>query len=322
MIKRIWENNNIISLILRPLSFLYFIVIKIYMVLKKQRVCSIPVICVGNVTLGGAGKTPTVIEIRRLLRKHINNIFVLTRGFKGKKKGPLIVENNSNVIDVGDESLLHVRQGPTCMAKKKIDGAALCEKLNSNLIIMDDGLQSIDIKKNLKILVVDGQFGFGNEKLFPSGPLREPVKDCIARSDIIIVIDPRKKLKDLNKIPKKKIFFAKKIISFKKFLNKRIFVFSAIANNDGFHNSLRNNGLKIQRIKNFSDHYYFKKKEIIRIIDQAKKENLSIVCTEKDFTKVPSELKKYIIPIKLNLEINESKRLVKLILEKIKFKKV
>ena len=322
MIKKVWETNNIISLILLPLSFLYFIILKIYTITKKQNVCSIPVICVGNITLGGAGKTPTVIEIRRLLKNHLDNIFVLTRGYKGQKKGPLLVNINSNANEVGDESLLHFKHGPTCVAKRKVDGAKFCEKLKSNLIIMDDGLQSVDIKKDLKILVIDGEFGFGNKKLLPSGPLREPIKSCIERADIIVVIDPIKNLKQLNEVPKQKLFVAKKKISYRKFSNKSIFVFSAIGNNKGFQRYLTNQGLNIKRIKNFSDHYFFKKEDIKDIIDQAEKENLSVVCTEKDFVKIPSEYKKFITPIKLDLKINESKRLLKIILNTIKVKKV
>ncbi len=317
MIKKVWETNNLISYMLLPFSLIYLVIIKIYKFLKDQKTFTVPVICVGNITTGGAGKTPTVIEIRRLLSKHINKIFVLTRGYKGKATGPLIVKKNSKVIDVGDESLLLSKQGPTCVSKKKIDGAKLCENLKSNLIIMDDGLQSIDIRKNFRILVIDGDYGFGNKKIFPSGPLREPIEDCINNSDIILIIDPKKKLKELNNIPKERLFFAKKIINFKSLLNKKLFVFSAIGNNKNFHKSLINSGLKIKKIKNFPDHYYFKKHDLRNIIEEAKKDNLFVVCTEKDYTKIPTEYKKFIFPIKLKLKINESGRLIRRIINVI-----
>ena len=151
MTRGIWEKNNLISYILLPFSVLFLVTIKIYKLFKREKDLSIPVICVGNLTLGGAGKTPTVIEIRRQLKKYLKNIFVLTRGYKGLKVGPLIVNENSEAIDVGDESILHSRQGATCVAKKKVDGAKLCEKLMGDLIIMDDGLQSIDVKKDFRI---------------------------------------------------------------------------------------------------------------------------------------------------------------------------
>lgn len=320
MTRSIWENNNLISYVLLPFSVLFLVTIKIYKLFKREKSLSIPVICVGNLTLGGAGKTPTVIEIRRQLKKHLKNIFVLTRGYKGLKVGPLIVNENSKAIDVGDESILHSRQGATCVAKKKVDGAKLCEKLMSDLIIMDDGLQSIDVKKDFRILVIDGNYGFGNTKIFPSGPLREPINDCIKKSDVILIIDKKKEYDQLKNISKEKIFFAQKRISWKNINNKDLFAFSAIANNKNFFKSLTDKGFKIKKFKQFSDHYFFKKKEILKILKQAKKMNLSIVCTEKDYVKIPREFQKIIHPIQLDLKINNSRKLVKKILQKLKLK--
>ena len=111
--QKFWKTNNFLSYILTPISLLYFIFYKTYKLIKKVKICNVPIICVGNVTIGGAGKTPFVIALRELLSKNFRNIFILTRGYKGKKKGPILVDDNSLFNDVGDESLLHHQQGKT-----------------------------------------------------------------------------------------------------------------------------------------------------------------------------------------------------------------
>ncbi len=319
MLENIWKNNNLVSLLLRPFSFIYYITNKIYRLVKSEKCCGVPVLCVGNVNLGGAGKTPTVIEIRRLLQNHIKNIFVLTRGYKGKKRGPLIVDKNSKFHDVGDESLLHYKQGPTCVAKNKFDGAKLCKQKGCKLILMDDGLQSNDIIKNFRILVIDSNFDFGNNQIFPAGPLREPIKECIIKSDIVLVIGQKKFLKKYKYISKEKLFTGHRILNVKELKNKNLYVFSALGNNQNFHNSLLNEGLKIIKSKKFPDHYIFKKDEIKKIIYEAKKEDLSVVCTDKDFVKVPNKFKQNIYPVGLKIKIQESKRLKETIIRNLGF---
>ena len=307
MMQNIWKSNNFINLILFPFSILYYLSFIIYKVFRKEKKCNIPVLCVGNVTLGGAGKTPTVIEIRKFLSNSFEKIFVLTRGYKGNIKGPLIVSKDHSFHDVGEESMLHAQFGLTCVSKNKFLGAKFCEAHGGKLIIMDDGLQSKDIKKNCKLLVIDGNYGFGNKKIFPSGPLREPIKSCIKNSDLILIIGKKSNVYNCDIIPKHKVFMANKEISIGSLKNKNLFVFSALGNNNNFHDSLLNSGFKIKRIKSFSDHYIFKKKDILNILNIAKKENLTVVCTKKDFIKVPEEFKNKIKPVNLYLKIEKKK---------------
>ena len=118
--QKIWQSKNFLSLLLFPFSILYYLCFIIYKISNKEKKCNIPVLCVGNITLGGAGKTPTVIEIRHILTKNFKKIFVLTRGYKGTAKGPLIVSKDHSFQEVGEESLLHSQFGLTCVSKKKI----------------------------------------------------------------------------------------------------------------------------------------------------------------------------------------------------------
>ncbi len=315
MMQKIWKSNNFLNLLLFPFSILYYLCFVIYKISNKEKKCNIPVLCVGNITLGGAGKTPTVIEMRQILTKNFKKIFVLTRGYKGTAKGPLIVSKDHSFHEVGEESLLHSHFGLTCVSKKKFSGAKFCEAQGGKLIIMDDGLQSIDIKKDCKILVIDGDYGFGNKNIFPSGPLREPISSGIKNCDLILIIGNNSNIFEKNMIPKQKVFMAKKEISIKSCKNKNLFVFSALGNNTNFHNSLLHSGFKIRRIKSFSDHYIFKKNDILSILNLAKIENLTVVCTKKDYIKVPEEFKNKITPVNLNLKIEKKKKFEKRVLE-------
>ena len=313
--QKIWKSNNFLNLLLFPFSILYYLCFIIYKISNKEKKCNIPVLCVGNITLGGAGKTPTVIEMRQILTKNFKKIFVLTRGYKGTAKGPLIVSKDHSFHEVGEESLLHSHFGLTCVSKKKFSGAKFCEAQGGELIIMDDGLQSIDIKKNCKVLVIDSDYGFGNKNIFPSGPLRETISSGIKNCDLILIIGNNSNILKKNMIPKQKVFMAKKEISIESCKNKNLFVFSALGNNTNFHNSLLHSGFTIKRIKSFSDHYIFKKNDILSILNLAKKENLTVVCTKKDYIKVPEEFKNKITPVNLNLKIEKKNKFEQRVLE-------
>ena len=313
--QKIWKSKNFLSLLLFPFSILYYLCFIIYKISNKEKKCNIPVLCVGNITLGGAGKTPTVIEMRQILTKNFKKIFVLTRGYKGTAKGPLIVSKDHSFHEVGEESLLHSHFGLTCVSKKKFLGAKFCEAQGGKLIIMDDGLQSIDIKKDCKVLVIDSEYGFGNKNIFPSGPLREPINSGIKNCDLILIIGNNSNIFEKNMIPKQKVFMAKKEISIESCKNKNLFVFSALGNNTNFHNSLLHSGFTIKRIKSFSDHYIFKKNDILSILNLAKKENLTVVCTKKDYIKVPEEFKNKITPVNLNLKIEKKNKFEQRVLE-------
>ena len=313
--QKIWKSKNFLSLLLFPFSILYYLCFIIYKISNKEKKCNIPVLCVGNITLGGAGKTPTVIEMRQILTKNFKKIFVLTRGYKGTAKGPLIVSKDHSFHEVGEESLLHSHFGLTCVSKKKFSGAKFCEAQGGELIIMDDGLQSIDIKKNCKVLVIDSDYGFGNKNIFPSGPLRETISSGIKNCDLILIIGNNSNILKKNMIPKQKVFMAKKEINIKLCKNKNLFVFSALGNNTNFHNSLLHSGFTIKRTKSFSDHYIFKKNDILSILNLAKKENLTVVCTKKDYIKVPEEFKNKITPVNLNLKIEKKNKFEQRVLE-------
>ena len=310
---KFWKKKSYLSFIFLFFSFIYIFIYRIYLLINKEHEIGIPVICVGNAIIGGSGKTPTVIKLREILKKKYKNIFVLTKGYRGNNKGPLLVNLKSNFRSVGDESLIHAIHGKTCVSKNRVKGAYFCKKYKSDLIIMDDGLQSKNIKKNLRFLVIDYDYGFGNNKVFPAGPLREPSKDSIEKAHAVIIIGKKRKKKFIINKP---IFYANKRIYVKKNLKENIFAFSGLGNNENFFNAVKEK-FNLKNFKSFPDHHVYKKSEIEQIISISQKKNLSILCTLKDYLKIPKEYKDQINFADLEIKFEKEKELFNFVTSKI-----
>ena len=312
-----WKKKKIISFLLSPFSIIYLLGFKIYEFFNKEIDINIPVICIGNLVAGGSGKTPVTIKLRKILSKKYSKVFVLTRGYKGRLKGPIIVSKNANFLDVSDEAIIHAKKGLTCMAKNKRLGAALCKQNGAEIILMDDGLQSKDIKKDFKILVVDDQYGFGNKFVLPAGPLRQTIKNAVNTSDVILIIKNKELREKLKIVKHKNIFYAEKKIKLKKLKYNDVLVFSGLGNNDNFVSKLSNLKVNIKMIKNFPDHHKYSTAELFNIIKTARERKLSIVCTEKDYVKIPPKFKRFINVAYLEIKIFSSKKLIQLINKKL-----
>ena len=309
-----WKKKGILSFIFLPISYLYYLGHIFNSKFRKEITIDIPVICVGNLVVGGSGKTPLVIKIREILSKKYKKIFVLTRGYGGVKKGPLIVNKTYKYEEVGDESLLHHQHGNTCMSKNKIYGGLFCVKNGADLLILDDGLQSINLKKNVSILVVDLNYKFGNRRIFPAGPLREKIGNVNKKYEIIVCIGKSKKKFDEINVDDNKVFYAEKSIILKELKNKKILAFSGLGNNLNFLNLLKKQKLEIVRFLQFPDHHNYSIKEIKNILKIANKEKLSVVTTEKDYLKIPSSLQIKINVAKLSIKIENEKKFLELLL--------
>lgn len=187
---RIWAEDCALTRVLTPLAALYGAITGARMMRPPVGRVGIPVIAVGNYTVGGAGKTPTVDHIVRLTREAGLAPFVVTRGYGGRERGPIRVDPvRHGAGDVGDEALLHARVAPTIVARDRLAGAREAERMGANLVILDDGFQNPRLGKDLSLVVVDRASGLGNARVMPAGPLRAPLEVQFARTDALIVVD-------------------------------------------------------------------------------------------------------------------------------------
>ncbi len=223
---KFWYYNNtsstIIALALYPLSIIWIIISFVKKIFIKPYKSKLKVICVGNLNIGGTGKTPFTIYTFKILKKLGYEPVFLTRGYKGLEKGPVKVRPDHNFNDVGDEALLLSKVGPTVVSANRSLGAKFIEGLknNYNVILMDDGLQNNTLEQDIKLLLVDKKLKFGNEFCFPSGPLREPTKQGLENIDAIILTGNDKKFINYNDKFNHKTIFNSSIKIIKSSINK------------------------------------------------------------------------------------------------------
>jgi len=302
-----YKNPNYLSKILFPftlpvrVSNFFF---KYFPKINNKKIISI---CVGNIYLGGTGKTPTTIKLYNLIRKLEKKIAT------GKK------------FHSSHQDEIKILKKKTFLISKKSRNEILkyAVKKGKKIIIFDDGLQDKYIDYDIKFVCFDSLSGFGNGNLIPAGPLREDLLS-IKRFDAVFKKKIKKKnqkiINDIKKInPRIKIFNTQFKIKNKKNLNlsKKYLVFSGIGNSDGFYKFLKNENFKISKFLKYPDHYKYRNDDLKKIIDIAKKQSASIITTEKDFTKIPEKYKKKIKYIEVDLIIENELSLIKFIKSKI-----
>jgi tetraacyldisaccharide 4'-kinase len=307
---KFWKNNNIISTLLSPLGWIYSNVTKHKIKYGKFPKLNIPVICIGNLTAGGTGKTPVCISICKILQKADYNPCFITRGYGGKakdlyiKKGELI-----NPVIAGDEPLLLSQIANVSINANRYQAGLKAIENGADILILDDGFQNPTLYKDKSLIVVDGEYGFGNKKAIPAGPLRENISEGLKRAHAIIVVgEDKHKIKELADKYKLKYFngFVKPIKP--KIKNKNIIAFAGIGRPEKLYNSLKNLGYVIKHNFSFADHHFYTNNEIENIINLSQKENLEVFTTSKDFTKIPEQYRKSInvLDIKIDWK-NENK---------------
>lgn len=291
--------------ILSPFSTLYALGHRFNIKRARPKKVNIPVICVGNITAGGSGKTPTIIALMKLINKHslYQTPHFLTRGYGGSNQNTRCVSGHDPYQDCGDEALLLVKHSKTIISKNRYEGAMLASSLGADCILMDDGFQNFSLQKDLSIIVIDGNYGFGNKKLIPAGPLREHLKEAIERCDAVIIIgdDVRNTRQDIpQSIPvlHAHIELPQNIILDK---SKNYIGFAGLGTPQKFHNTLKSLELNIVDFYEFPDHHPYNKTDIQSLNMTAKAKNAMLITTEKDFIRIPEQYKDDIktLPIEL-----------------------
>jgi tetraacyldisaccharide 4'-kinase len=285
------QSSSPFAFILAPLGWLYDALGKYLRGrIVPQRV-SIPVICVGNATLGGSGKTPVVAELARRLRAANIDAHILSRGYGGKATGPLLVDGNIHTSkDVGDEPRMLSTLAPVWVSASKVAGAKAAEAAGAKLILMDDGLQNPTLHKDFSFLVVDGGSAFGNGRIFPAGPLREKPQEVMRRVDAVVFIGEETAPPDIAATRKPFLRAQPRTMPPQELRGKAVLAFCGIGRPQKFFEGLKAQGVKVLAQQAFPDHHPYSHEEIEQLLEEAARMNALPVTTEKDAARIPRDL--------------------------------
>ena len=296
---KFWDKKqiSIYSIFLYPLALLLILINLLRNLFIKSNKFSIPIICVGNIYIGGTGKTPLSIKIFSI--------------FKNLNKNPVFIRKKYSAFQ--DEVDLQRNFGRVYESKKRNIAIENAIKDKADMAILDDGFQDPSIKKNLSIICFNEKQWIGNGLTIPSGPLREPLSS-LKRAEIILIngnknIEIEKRI--LNKNKKIKIFYFKYILkNIEEFNNKNIVAFAGIGNPINFFDLLEKNNLKIVDSIGFPDHYYFKNEDLENLINKASNNNAVLLTTEKDYLRINENYSKNINCIKIDVKIENENRFI------------
>ena len=316
------------SQLLRPLAALYGAVAARRM--RRPGVdAGIPVICVGNYHVGGAGKTPTVLALAKLLRELDERPVVLSRGYGGSISGPVKVDrDNHTAAYIGDEPLMMAATLPVVVSRDRAAGLALARAQNASVILMDDGFQNPSVAKDCCLIVIDGTRGIGNGRVIPAGPLRAPLSPQLERTDALIVVGggdaARTIAADLASRGKPVLSAHLKPdqASLAALSGMRALAFAGIGDPARFFNTLRASGIDVVRNVAFADHHAFTKGEIEQLVADARRDGLTLVTTEKDLARLrgPQGMPAWaqpIVPFAVTLQFEDAGALRRLVSDRL-----
>lgn len=271
----------------------------------------VPVICVGNLTAGGAGKTPVAIALAERLMKRGVRVHLLTRGYGGTISGPLRADPAlHDFTQVGDEALLLADVAPTWVTRNRKAGAMAAVAAGAQLLILDDGHQNPHLHKDLSLVLVDVARGFGNGWVLPSGPLREPVGRGMARADAVVMIGDGGNVPDSDK---PQLRAHRRLRHPETLRGKAVYAFCGIGAPQQFFDMLANAGAMIMGKRAFPDHHPFTDDEMKQVISAALKLNASPVTTEKDLVRLSPEIRARVTAIGMEMVFSDEGALAQLL---------
>lgn len=304
-----WKHKSIVSYLLLPIGWLYGFITSLRVKLKNPYKAKVPVICIGNITAGGTGKTPVSIAVAEILKQNYKNVFFVSRGYGGTLKNVIADEKIHTPYQIGDEPLLLSKVAPVSINSDRGLAAQLAISNGADCLIMDDGFQNPSLYKDISFLVFNGSFGIGNGCTIPAGPLRETFNSGIKRANAIIIIgEDKTKIANKTDLP---VFYADIQEENPDIKNKNVFAFAGIGYPEKLYQSLQKCGLNVVKTKDFPDHHFYTKEELQEIINIAKEENLEIFTTSKDFVKIPYELKEHFNVLNIKIKWQDENQLKK-----------
>ncbi|MGH7088398.1 MAG: tetraacyldisaccharide 4'-kinase [Stellaceae bacterium] len=278
-----WNRSGLMAHLLEPAAWTHARIGAARWALTRPWRASVPIVCVGNIVAGGAGKTPVVLTIAARLRRAGLTVHLLSRGYGGRAAGPLAVDPALHgAVEVGDEPLLLARAAPTWVARDRAAGALAALNAGAGLIVMDDGFQNPSLSKDLSLLVIDAAYGFGNGRVIPAGPLREPIAGALKRADAVVLLGP-------EEVPVRALLGRRPLIEARLVpqklprLDRPVVAFAGIGRPKKFFRMLAAAGAEIAACHAFPDHHPYRADELARI----ERPGATLVTTAKDWVRLP-----------------------------------
>ena len=311
-----WEReDSILPAILAPLGGVYDACARARAALASPRGAPVPVVCVGNVLVGGAGKTPCAIALLSRLRAAGIDAHAVSRGYGGRAAGPLRVDAGSRSADaVGDEPLLLARVAPTWVARDKAAAVRAAANDGARMVVLDDGLQNPTLKKDLSVLVIDSSIGIGNGRVLPAGPLREPLPRALDRVHAAIVLDgggagetggwPEAIGRLRGSLP---VHCARLVPTETALpaLERPVLAFAGIGYPAKFFSMLRGMGCDLAGAVAFPDHYRYTPEDVMGIVEAAAARGARPVTTAKDAVRLPEDAREMVDVIEVVVEFQD-----------------
>ena len=294
------------------------------------RRADLPVICLGNLTVGGAGKTPAALAVAHLLHAAHERPFFLSRGYGGRLNGPVRVNPAlHHAAEVGDEPLVLTRLAPTIVARDRSAGAKFAQFAGASVVVMDDGFQNPTLAKDLAIVLVDGRRGIGNGHIIPAGPLRAPLGIQLDHAQAVVVVGPPDGAASvLDRASRRGIaIFHARLEPDRNVVaaigRRRVLAFAGIGDPEKFFATLTEAGVDVAERAGFADHHRYTAAQAQDLIARAQAGNLMLVTTEKDLARFSGETqlaelaaRSSALPVRLVIEEQEQFR--RMVLEALK----
>lgn len=290
-----WRPPGAVAALLAPLAAVYGSVAG-RRLRRDGTAAGIPVLCLGNFTTGGAGKTPAALAVARMLRNAGASPFFLTRGYGGVRRGPLRVDPaRHRAAEVGDEPLLLAAIAPTIVARDRVAGAALARAEGAGVVVMDDGFQNPSLRKDCSILVVDAARGVGNGRVIPAGPLRAPLAPQLERMHALLLVGPGEGAAPVGAdarargIPVFRAVLRPDPDAVTALRGRQLHAFAGIGDPEKFFATLAGAGLDVAARQAFADHHRYRAAEAGALLARAARDGLTLVTTEKDLARLRGE---------------------------------
>ena len=307
---------------LLPLGALYDLAGRMRFAMTRPYDPGLPVICIGNLTAGGTGKTPLTIAIGHGLAALGHRPHILTRGHLGRLKGPVRVDpERHSVRDVGDEALLLAAIAPTWIARNRVAGARAATRAGADILLMDDGHQNPSLKKTLSLVVVDGEVGLGNGRVIPAGPLRESAARGLERTDAVVLMgEPGPRAQDQLKAWQGPVFHAHLEPQQIALQTGPYVAFAGIGRPEKFFATLKAMGAKLAARLAFPDHHVFSERDFEKLAARAKAAGARLITTEKDAVRLSEAARKRVQVLPVSAVISSHEAFGRFLIEQLESK--